>query len=90
MGVNMETARFFCSDFEENGVIYTVTLFLNLARERLSVMVMTDRQGMRCGRQITKNYYWTGQGFSRGQSAEVGGQQPGYDTTVEGTCYITN
>jgi len=31
MGVNMETAQFFKRDFEENGSMERVTLFLNLA-----------------------------------------------------------
>lgn len=30
MGVNMETAQFFKRDFEENGSMERVTLFLNL------------------------------------------------------------
>ncbi|MEQ2170844.1 hypothetical protein GOODEAATRI_004449 [Goodea atripinnis] len=33
MGVNMETARFFKSDFEENGSMDNVCLFLNLAND---------------------------------------------------------
>jgi V-type H+-transporting ATPase subunit B len=33
MGVNMETARFFKQDFEENGSLDRVTLFLNLAND---------------------------------------------------------
>ena len=33
MGVNMETARFFKQDFEENGSIGRVSLFLNLAND---------------------------------------------------------
>lgn len=33
MGVNMETARFFKQDFEENGSMERVTLFLNLAND---------------------------------------------------------
>ena len=32
MGVNMETARFFCSDFEESGAMQRTALFLNLAK----------------------------------------------------------
>merc|ERR1712130_619604 len=32
-GVNMETARFFKQDFEENGSLDRVTLFLNLAND---------------------------------------------------------
>uniref|UniRef100_A0A673N694 V-type proton ATPase subunit B, brain isoform n=1 Tax=Sinocyclocheilus rhinocerous TaxID=307959 RepID=A0A673N694_9TELE len=37
MGVNMETARFFKSDFEENGSMDNVCLFLNLANDPTSV-----------------------------------------------------
>uniref|UniRef100_G1RGY2 ATPase H+ transporting V1 subunit B1 n=1 Tax=Nomascus leucogenys TaxID=61853 RepID=G1RGY2_NOMLE len=33
MGVNMETARFFKSDFEQNGTLGNVCLFLNLAND---------------------------------------------------------
>jgi V-type H+-transporting ATPase subunit B len=33
MGVNMETARFFKQDFEENGQMENVCLFLNLAND---------------------------------------------------------
>jgi V-type H+-transporting ATPase subunit B len=33
MGVNLETARFFTRDFEENGSMERVTLFLNLAND---------------------------------------------------------
>ena len=33
MGVNMETARFFKQDFEENGSLERVSLFLNLAND---------------------------------------------------------
>lgn len=33
MGVNMETARFFRQDFEENGSLDRVSLFLNLAND---------------------------------------------------------
>jgi V-type H+-transporting ATPase subunit B len=38
MGVNMETARFFKQDFEENGSIERVTLFLNLANDPTFVL----------------------------------------------------
>lgn len=34
MGVNMETAQFFKRDFEENGSMERVTLFLNLVMKR--------------------------------------------------------
>jgi V-type H+-transporting ATPase subunit B len=33
MGVNLETARFFTKDFEENGSLERVSLFLNLAND---------------------------------------------------------
>jgi V-type H+-transporting ATPase subunit B len=33
MGVNLETSRFFTRDFEENGSMERVTLFLNLAND---------------------------------------------------------
>lgn len=33
MGVNMETARFFRSDFEESGAMQRTALFLNLAND---------------------------------------------------------
>lgn len=33
MGVNLETARFFTRDFEENGSLEKTTLFLNLAND---------------------------------------------------------
>lgn len=33
MGVNLETARFFTRDFEQNGSLERTTLFLNLAND---------------------------------------------------------
>lgn len=36
MGVNMETAQFFKRDFEENGSMERVTLFLNLVLQILT------------------------------------------------------
>ncbi len=49
MGVNLETARFFTRDFEQNGSLEKTTLFLNLANdptyaitaELLSIFVLT-------------------------------------------------
>ena len=38
MGVNMETARFFKQDFEENGSLDRVTLFMNLANDPTYVL----------------------------------------------------
>jgi V-type H+-transporting ATPase subunit B len=46
MGVNFETARFFTRDFEENGSLKRVTLFLNLANDptyALSSMISCNR-----------------------------------------------
>ncbi|XP_060103198.1 V-type proton ATPase subunit B, kidney isoform [Heteronotia binoei] len=43
MGVNMETARFFKSDFEENGSMENVCLFLNLANDPTIERIITPR-----------------------------------------------
>eukprot|EP01095_Lingulamoeba_sp_RSL-Kostka_P017326 TRINITY_DN892_c0_g3_i1.p1 TRINITY_DN892_c0_g3~~TRINITY_DN892_c0_g3_i1.p1 ORF type:complete len:539 (-),score=215.71 TRINITY_DN892_c0_g3_i1:80-1696(-) len=43
MGVNMETARFFKQDFEENGSMEHVTLFLNLANDPTIERIITPR-----------------------------------------------
>lgn len=43
MGVNMETARFFKQDFEENGSIERVSLFLNLANDPTIERIITPR-----------------------------------------------
>jgi vacuolar-type H+-ATPase subunit B/Vma2 len=40
MGVNMETAQFFKRDFEENGSMERVTLFLNLVPNLLLYMAI--------------------------------------------------
>jgi len=43
MGVNMETARFFRSDFEENGAMENVLLYLNLANDPTIERIITPR-----------------------------------------------
>jgi V-type H+-transporting ATPase subunit B len=43
MGVNMETARFFRTDFEENGSMENVDLFLNLANDPTIERIVTPR-----------------------------------------------
>jgi len=43
MGVNMETARFFKQDFEEDGSMERVTLFLNLADDPTIERIITPR-----------------------------------------------
>jgi V-type H+-transporting ATPase subunit B len=43
MGVNMETARFFKQDFEENGSMENVCLFLNLAYDPTIERIITPR-----------------------------------------------
>ncbi|KAE8211476.1 hypothetical protein CF319_g6638 [Tilletia indica] len=43
MGVNMETARFFKQDFEENGSLERVTMFVNLANEPTIERIITPR-----------------------------------------------
>merc|ERR1719150_3475949 len=43
MGVNLETARFFRNDFEQNGAMDRVTLFLNLANDPTIERIITPR-----------------------------------------------
>merc|ERR1711988_895176 len=43
MGVNMETARFFKQDFEENGSMANVCLFMNLANDPTIERIITPR-----------------------------------------------
>merc|ERR1719171_1836415 len=43
MGVNMETARFFRTDFEENGSMENVVLFMNLANDPTIERIVTPR-----------------------------------------------
>merc|ERR1711967_42713 len=43
MGVNMETARFFKRDFEENGSMENVVLYLNLANDPTVERIITPR-----------------------------------------------
>jgi len=52
MGVNMETARFFKQDFEENGSMERVTLFLNLANDPTIERIITPRLAL-----TTAEYY---------------------------------
>merc|ERR1712230_202304 len=52
MGVNMETARFFTRDFEENGSMERVTLFLNLASDPTIERIITPRLAL-----TTAEYY---------------------------------
>ncbi|KAF9312779.1 Vacuolar ATP synthase subunit B [Podila horticola] len=52
MGVNMETARFFKQDFEEDGSIERVTLFLNLANDPTIERIITPRLAL-----TTAEYY---------------------------------
>ncbi|KAI3381244.1 hypothetical protein SNEBB_002076 [Seison nebaliae] len=48
MGVNMETARFFKQDFEENGSMDNVCLFLNLANDPTIERIITPRIALTC------------------------------------------
>ena len=43
MGVNLETARFFKQDFEENGSFERTSLFLNLANDPTIERIITPR-----------------------------------------------
>ncbi len=52
MGVNLETSRFFKQDFEENGSLDRVTLFLNLANDPTIERIITPRLAL-----TTAEYY---------------------------------
>jgi V-type H+-transporting ATPase subunit B len=52
MGVNRETARFFKQDFEENGALDRVTLFMNLANDPTIERIITPRLAL-----TTAEYY---------------------------------
>ncbi|KAI9869496.1 MAG: Vacuolar ATP synthase subunit B [Trichoglossum hirsutum] len=52
MGVNLETSRFFTKDFEENGSLERVTLFLNLANDPTIERIITPRLAL-----TTAEYY---------------------------------
>jgi F0F1-type ATP synthase beta subunit len=52
MGVNRETARFFKQDFEENGSLDRVTLFMNLANDPTIERIITPRLAL-----TTAEYY---------------------------------
>lgn len=54
MGVNMETSRFFTRDFEENGSMERVTLFLNLANDPTYVLVYFANSVSANGRSIER------------------------------------
>lgn len=43
MGVNMEVARFFQTDFEQNGAMERVVLFMNLANDPTIERIITPR-----------------------------------------------
>lgn len=46
MGVNMETARFFRQDFQENGSMERVVLFMNLANDPTVERIITPRMAL--------------------------------------------
>merc|ERR1711939_463318 len=52
MGVNLETARFFTRDFEENGSMENVVLYLNLANDPTIERIITPRLAL-----TTAEYY---------------------------------
>ena len=88
----METACFFCSDFEENRAMQRMALFLNLVRKRLLAEIVTERQGLWRGRLLTESTT-----IGRDVDAHGGGERRrrngSRDTTLaalEGTYYTSN
>ena len=57
MGVNMETARFFKQDFEENGSMENVCLFLNLANDPTIERIITPRLALTAAEFMA--YQWS-------------------------------
>ncbi|CAG0917851.1 unnamed protein product [Notodromas monacha] len=56
MGVNMETARFFKQDFEENGSMENVCLFLNLANDPTIERIITPRLALTAAEFLAYQY----------------------------------
>nr|QCG86251.1 V-type H+ ATPase [Cypridopsis vidua] len=56
MGVNMETARFFKQDFEENGTMESVCLFLNLANDPTIERIITPRLALTTAEFLAYQY----------------------------------
>merc|ERR1712139_70235 len=52
MGVNMETARFFKQDFEENGSMENIVMFLNLANDPTIERIITPRLALTCAEYL--------------------------------------
>merc|ERR1712085_128712 len=59
MGVNMETARFFRNDFEENGSMENVVLFMNLANDPTIERIVTPRLALTTAEYLayTREYH---------------------------------
>ncbi|ELR21965.1 H(+)-transporting atpase family protein [Acanthamoeba castellanii str. Neff] len=85
MGVNMETARFFKNDFEENGSMEKVTLFLNLANDPTIERIITPRLALTTAEFLA---YSCGMHVSAARE-EVPGRRgyPGYMYTDLSTIY---
>ncbi|TFY52217.1 hypothetical protein EVJ58_g10138 [Rhodofomes roseus] len=85
MGVNMETARFFKQDFEENGSLDRVTLFLNHANDPTIERIITPRLAL-----TTAEYYaYQLEKHVSAAREEVPGRRgyPGYMYTDLSTIY---
>uniref|UniRef100_A0A161ZT90 Vacuolar proton pump subunit B n=1 Tax=Daucus carota subsp. sativus TaxID=79200 RepID=A0A161ZT90_DAUCS len=85
MGVNMETAQFFKRDFEENGSMERVTLFLNLANDPTIERIITPRIALTTAEYLA---YECGKHVSAARE-EVPGRRgyPGYMYTDLATIY---
>ena len=70
VGVNMEAACFFCSDFEESGSMQRMALVLDLARKSLLAEIVAERQGLWCGRPPIESTT-----FGRDGDARSGGER---------------
>ncbi|KAI4812369.1 hypothetical protein KUCAC02_023767 [Chaenocephalus aceratus] len=89
MGVNMETARFFKSDFEENGSMDNVCLFLNLANDPTIERIITPRLALTSAEYLAYHSYAEALREVSAAREEVPGRRgfPGYMYTDLATIY---
>ena len=88
----MEAAYFFCSDFEKNGAMQRMMLFLDLARKRLLAEIVMERQGLWRGRLLTESTTvgWDGDAHGGGDWRWGDDSRDMTLAALEDTCYIRN
>ena len=84
--------NFFCSDFEESGAMQRMALFLDLARKRLTKVIVTEHQRLRRGRPPTESTTvgWDGDACDGGELRWGDGSRDTTLAALEDTYYIHN